>query len=174
MAMDCWTAAWVAHNREQKIAERLLHSDPSLEIYIPVYLRLIWVRHIRKWREIIRPLLAGYIILKLPPDITDRRLVEMASGMRCGLLRNRNGSPEYLAPGEMERLKEWETKDDASHLDFALRFHSGDLCIVRRGMLAGETLICGRTPSRGDLRGEFIRGSNRITLPLYNFSETTY
>lgn len=174
MTLDAapWSAAEVITGYERGFAERAA-VWLSIPVYVPLLKAAVWARHVRRWRESLRPMLPGYVLIQAPTELTDGDLRSAWPPAWARILRRPDGLPAHLATGELARLRALEASGaaDRDPRDFALKFVVGAGYVVRQGLWTGFELTCVRSPRRGAASGEFENCGGKITLPLYLFAD---
>ena len=144
----------------------------------PQYKTQAFNRRSRKWRDVLRPILPGYVLVRLPHLVSDALLTIYARGERANLLRDSDGYPLHVSPGDAEQLARIEREGlptpglPGNPREYALRFKAGEIYIVEQGVLEGASVQCTKSGQPGDTVGSFTVGRFPTRVPLYLFEKT--
>ena len=142
----------------------------------PQYKTQAFNRRSRKWRDVLRPILPGYVLVRLPHLVSDALLTIYARGERANLLRDSDGYPLHVSARDAEQLARIEREGPpglpGDPRVYALQFKSGGIYVVEQGVLAGVSVECIRSGQVGDTTGSFTVGMFPTRLPLYLFEKT--
>lgn len=146
--------------------------------WLPQYKTQVFSKRARRWREAIRPILPGYVLVRLPHLVSDALLTIYARGERANLLRDSDGYPLHVSPGDAEQLARIEREGlptpglPGNPREYALRFKAGEIYVVEQGVLEGATVQCTKSGQSGDTVGSFTVGRFPTRVPLYLFEKT--